>query len=250
MEGTELPDRDGVVELLIRRVRRLFYLGNARHCPLCGGTYRKFRRASMGRRRPDAKCPGCNSLERHRLTWLYLRERTELLSSRRRVRRRVLHIAPERALRARFEAVPDLEYLTADLEPGRGMVRMDITDIQYPAASFDLIYCSHVLEHVPDDRRAMRELHRVMAPGGTVLISVPIAATVTVEDPTIEDPDERLRLFGQRDHVRRYGPDVVERLEEAGFAVEVVDAGGVAGAEEQVRMGLTPGQPLYVCSRR
>lgn len=200
----------------------------------------------MEPRRPDAKCPGCGSLERHRLAWLYLRERTDLQKG---SHRRVLHIAPEPALRARLEAVPGVDYLTADLEPGRAMVRMDITDIRYPSGSFDLIYCSHVLEHVADDRLAMRELHRVVAPGGAVVIAVPITVGATVEDPAIEDREERRRLFGQWDHVRRYGPDVVERLEEAGFGVEVVDAGDLADAGERLRLGLAVGQPLYVCSR-
>jgi SAM-dependent methyltransferase len=94
----------------------------------------------------------------------------------------------------------------------RAMVRMDITDIQYPKDTFDVIYCSHVLEHVVDDRKAMREFHRVLRPDGWALLLVPITVEKTFEDPSVTDPEERLSVFGQEDHVRCYGPDYVERL--------------------------------------
>src|SRR5262249_12426105 len=90
----------------------------------------------------------------------------------------------------------------------------------------------HVLEHVPDDRRAMREFYRVLKPGGWAILLVPITVERTFEDPAVVDPAERLRLFGQEDHVRRYGPDYGDRLSEAGFAVSGVNVSerGVAGS--------------------
>jgi ubiquinone/menaquinone biosynthesis C-methylase UbiE len=115
---------------------------------------------------------------------------------------------------------------------------MDVTDIQSPDDSFDIVYCSHVLEHVDDDRRAMRELCRVLRPDGWAILMVPITTDRTVEDPSISDPQERLRLFGQKDHVRRYGPDFVDRLREAGFAVETIRPDDFLSPEEIERMAI------------
>jgi SAM-dependent methyltransferase len=119
------------------------------------------------------------------------------------------------------------------------MVRMDITDIRFPDASFDVVYCSHVLEHVDDDRAAMRELRRVLRPDGWAILLVPITAAVTYEDPTIVEPAARVAAFGQEDHVRRYGPDYVDRLREAGFDVAVHRVADLVTPDEARRLGLT-----------
>jgi len=160
----------------------------------------------------------------------------------------VLHVAPEPAVEGILRSWPEVEYLSADLRPGRAMVTMDVTRIDRPDGSFDAIWCSHVLEHVPDDRAAMAELRRVLAPGGWAAIGVPILPGTTLEDPSVTSPAERARVFGQHDHVRAYGMDVVGRLEEAGFSVDVVRPGDVAGAEER-RRHLLPAedQPLFLC---
>jgi SAM-dependent methyltransferase len=161
----------------------------------------------------------------------------------------MLHIAAERCLRSRFRTRLDSGYLTADLEKP-AMVRMDITDIQYPDESFDAICCSHVLEHVPDDRRAMREICRVLKSSGWAILLVPITADRTFEDPSVTDPEERLRLFGQADHVRRYGPDYTDRLREAGFGVEVVCVSDLVGEKQARRMGLIRhAGAIYYCTR-
>jgi predicted SAM-dependent methyltransferase len=119
------------------------------------------------------------------------------------------------------------------------MVRMDIMDIRYPDQHFDVIYCSHVLEHVEDDRKAMREFHRVLRSDGWAILLVPITARETFEDPSITTPEERLKTFGQEDHVRRYGPDYADRLRDAGFRVEVTRAGDLVPGDEILRMRLT-----------
>src|SRR5690606_8666735 len=124
---------------------------------------------------------------------------------------------PEACFEARLRQRLGEEYLTADLLNPHVMVQMDITDIQYPAGSFDVIYCSHVLEHVPDDQQAIRELCRVRRPGGWAVLMVPITVERTYEDPSITDPAGRLAAFGQENHVRRYGLDFAERLCAAGF---------------------------------
>jgi SAM-dependent methyltransferase len=233
---------------LARRLRAALYRGSAHACPVCAGEFRRFRPTGRPRRQ-NAKCPGCGSRERDRFAVLLLRERADLQLPFP-DRARILHIAPERGVADVLRGWPGVAYLSADVRPGRAMVVMDVTRIDRPDASFDGIWCSHVLEHVPDDRAAMAELRRVLAPGGWAVIGVPIAAERTVEDPSVSSPAERARRFGQHDHVRRYGMDVVGRLEEAGFAVQIVRTSDLARPDEAERFRL-PGddQPLFVCRR-
>lgn len=125
-----------------------------------------------------------------------------------------------------------------------------LTDIRYPDESFDVILCSHVLEHVQDDRKAMREFHRVLKPDGWAILLVPITADKTFEDPSIVDPQARLAAFGQEDHVRRYGPDYIDRLREAGFTVEVTRPADLVAPDGIVRMGLTAAAgEIYYCTK-
>jgi len=132
------------------------------------------------------------------------------------------------------------------------MEKMDITDIQHPNGNFDIIYCSHVLEHVPDDRKAMSEFYRVLRPSGWAVLNVPITADTTYEDPSITDPDERERLFGQHDHVRRYGPDYKDRLEDAGFHVSVYSAEEFLSPSDIERQGMANGAAgeIYYCRKQ
>lgn len=226
-------------------IRRMLFRGNTRFCPLCNSTVRRFYPAGLDQR-PDARCPVCNSLERHRLFCILTGKHTSLFDG---SEKRLLHIAPEESIEKLLRRLPNVHYLSADLEDTNAMVKMDITDIQYPVESFDVILCSHVLEHVPDDRRALREFYRVLTPDGWCGIQIPVTDAVTFEDPSVTDPEERLRIFGQRDHVRRYGPDVRERMEEAGFAVQELTTETVASEEEIVRMGLMRNDRLYLCRK-
>jgi predicted SAM-dependent methyltransferase len=125
---------------------------------------------------------------------------------------------------------------------------MDLMNIAHPDETFDIIYCSHVLEHIDDDRQAMREMRRVLRGDGWALIDVPVTAEHTFEDPTITDPYERERLFGQFDHVRRYGPDVADRLREAGFHVQILAAHDIVAPQDMTRLGIVP-QNLYIGTR-
>ena len=129
------------------------------------------------------------------------------------------------------------------------MVQMDITRIQFPDDTFDVIYCSHVLEHVPEDRQAMREFHRVLKPGGWTVLQVPVTVDVTFEDPTVTDPAERKRLFGQNDHVRRYGPDYRDRLVGAGFTVQAIPCTSQFSEREIRKYGLDRTENVYLCRK-
>jgi SAM-dependent methyltransferase len=226
-------------------VRRFLYQGTERYCVLCESSLRRFCAAGLNAR-PDASCPVCNSLERHRLLKLVTAEKTDLFSG---SPKRVLHIAPEDAIERLVRTLPGVRYLSADLEEGRAAVRMDITNIQYPDASFDVVLCSHVLEHVPDDRKALQEFYRVLSPEGWAVIQVPIVGTATFENPSITDPEERLRAFGQRDHVRQYGCDFRDRIREARFAVEEITTEDMTSEDEARKMGLVKGDRVYLCRK-
>ena len=198
--------------------------------------------------REDAQCVLCGALERHRFVWLYFGKMTNLFDG---TPKRMLHVVPERCFEARLRSRLGQDYITADLLSPRAMVKMDVADIHYPDGHFDVIYCSHVLEHVPDDRRAMREFYRVLKQGGWAILLVPITADRTVEDSSVVDPSERLRVFGQEDHVRQYGADYVDRLREAGFKVKVSRVTDLFDRSDIVRMGLTPTTgEIYYCVKR
>ncbi len=160
----------------------------------------------------------------------------------------MLHFAPEPGLAQRFAHMPRLQYLTADISHPGVSLRCDITSIPLAARSVDLLLCCHVLEHVPNDQQAMRELHRILKPAGTAIILVPLHGEQTYEDPSITDPIQRERFFGQFDHVRKYGRDIVLRLNRAGFAVTSIDARDLATDPADIeRMGLPVGETIFVC---
>jgi len=225
---------------------QMLYHGKERWCPVCERPSRKFREYGLVPRE-DARCMLCGALERHRFAWLYFSRMTNLFDD---TPKRMLHVAPERCFEPRLRHRLGKNYITADLLNPRAMVKMDVTDIQYPDGYFDVIYCSHVLEHVPDDRKAMREFLRVLKPDGWAVLIVPTGPGRTFEDPSITDPSERLKAFGQEDHVRKYGTDYVDRLRESGFKVKVSNASGLLEKSDIELMGLTPASgEIYYCTR-
>lgn len=163
------------------------------------------------------QCPRCGSYERVRALWLFLRDQTDLAKG----SHRVLHFAPEPSIAAAIEALPGVTYLSADIAPGVAMEVVDITAIPYPEGSFDVVVCSHVLEHVPEDRKAMGEVLRALRPGGAAYFMQPVdfERAETYEDASIVTPEKRERAFNQHNHVRVYGRDIRARLEGAGFDV-------------------------------
>ena len=226
--------RDLLPARLKKAIKRAWLAGRERECPVCGGSARMFLDHGTPLRE-GARCPWCQSLERHRLVWWYFRSSTDLFDGR---PKRMLHLAPERCLEPRLRAAIGDGYLTGDLNDPVAMERIDITDIRHPDSSFDVIYCSHVLEHVPDDRRAMAELRRVLRPSGWAVLLVPIFGERTVEDATVKDPQERRWRFGHPDHVRIYGSDYVDRLRGAGFTVRHLRPADLLAAEDARRIGV------------
>lgn len=255
----------------LRRSRRRHF-GLTRYCPICRSLVRGFGVFGV-RDRPDAQCPVCGSLERHRLTWLYLQQ-SDLLQP---PTQSFLHVSPEGSLQSVLQHHPAIHYVATDLlggatpapanrhqpnptsftmiyAPDMGNVprlscQTDLTRAGFRAASFDVVYCSHVLEHIPDDHAAMREMRRILKPHGWALIDVPIAGAHTDEDLTVTDPAERERRFGQADHVRQYGRDIVTRLAAGGFAVETLTADAIVPPARMRWYGIKP-QLLFRCTPR
>lgn len=208
-------------ELQIVRCR-----GRGYYCPICECHYGRFLPAGVVLR-PNALCPQCGSLERHRLLWVTLHN----LWKRGVLRRQgtLLHVAPEACLASKVRNAFD--YISVDLVNPSAMLRADITDAPFRDNEFDAIVCNHVLEHVPDDKKAIGEVFRILRPGGWASIQVPIQGDVTQEDLSITDPNMRARLYGQADHVRYYGRDFVQRLQSAGFSVQVIAKGDACDTE-------------------
>lgn len=228
----------------VRRWGSFVYRGRARHCPCCDGWFRSFVPAGHPVR-PEAACPRCGALERHRLLWLYLAARTDLLTS----RARVLVMAPEAQLQARLREIPGLAYLSGDLDSPLAMALMDLLALPCREESFDAVICSHVLEHVADVRRALAEIHRVLVPGGWAIVQSPLDPTraTTFEDPAVTTPEERERVFGQRDHVRIFGRDYALILAQAGFEVQVDAFARERGAAWATLHGVDPAEEIYRC---
>jgi SAM-dependent methyltransferase len=227
----------------VARWRQIFAnRGNAVECPVCGHCFARFR---DDWNRPNALCWRCGSHERHRALWLYLTHRPEYLLG----ASSLLHFAPEWCLERRLRAQPNLRYVTADLDPGKGELQLDITALALPDGAVDAIICSHVLEHVEDDEAAMRELRRVVAPEGWVIVMVPLDTrrSHTYEDQSITDPADRLREFLQHDHVRLYAPDIADRLTQAGFNVTVERVVHDAGPDVASRYRLIESDYVFVC---
>lgn len=184
----------------------LAYAGRGVECPVCGAHYRRFMPYGYVNPRGNALCPRCLALERHRLMWLYLKNETAFFET----PARLLHVAPERCFLKRFEKLPALDYVTADLESPLAKVKMDIQRIPFPDGEFDVIFCNHILEHVDDDRRAMREMYRVMRPGrmGHHALAGQHGARDDLRGPgRSPTPRSGSGHFGQKDHLRDYGRD-------------------------------------------
>ena len=237
-----MPLRDNYLQTR----RAIQYSGKARFCPICGKSSNRF--CEFGtQKREDAQCVHCGSLERHRFLWVYLQKRTDLFGTK---SKKMLHVAPEPCFVSRLQQHLGSNYLTADLFDPLAMVKLDVTNIEYPDQSFDVIYCGHVLENVQDDRKALRELFRVLKTNGWAILLVPITAQKTFEDPSVVAPEDRLRLFGETYRVRNYGPDYVDRLREAGFMVKITNVKDLVTDDEAVRMGFNASSgEIYYCTK-
>ena len=197
-------------------VNKFIYKGNKYYCPICEREFRRFL-PGPDRIKSNSKCPGCSSLERHRLLWLYLMDKLNILNS----KIELLNIAPDYSTQNKLMKLVNIDYTSVDLDSPLAIQKADLTKLPFEVNRFDAIICYHVLEHIENDRKAMSELFRVLKPGGWAILQTPIddERVETFEDFTVTSLQERKKIFGQEDHVRIYGKDYFARLRKAGFDV-------------------------------
>lgn len=229
---------------LVRPILALILKGNTFTDPIDGKSFKSFLPYGYGKQRNNVLSPSTLSLERHRLLWLYLKNETNFFSA----PIKILHFAPEQAFYKRFKKLKNLNYVTTDLNSPLADVKADICNLPFQDNEFDMILCNHVLEHIPDDTKAMHELYRVMKVGGMGIFQIPqdLNREFTFEDNTITDKNERAKLFGQYDHVRVYGRDFFDKLRSIGFKVEEVDYTATLTADEITRYCLAKGEIIPV----
>jgi predicted SAM-dependent methyltransferase len=230
-----------------RPVLSLALKGNTFTDPIDGKSFRMFLPYGYGTQRTNVLSPSTLSLERHRLLWLYLKNETDFFTSNE--KKKVLHFAPEQAFYKLFRNQKNIEYTTTDLFSPLADVKADICDLPFEDNSYDIIFCNHVLEHIPDDTKAMQELFRVLKPGGMSILQIPqdLKRQVTFADDSITDQKERAAIFGQYDHVRIYGRDYFDKLRSIGFAVIEEDYTEKIDPELVEKYCLAKGEIIPVC---
>lgn len=229
------------------KIISLFYRGKRFEDPITGITYRKLLPYGRVKSRKNALAPDSISLERHRLFWLYLKQKTKFFEE----NLKVLHVAPEYCFLDRFGKMKNLDYTTGDLNSPWADVKFDAHNIPFEDNSFDVIFANHLLEHVENDIKVMQEFYRLIKPGGWGIFMVPmdVSRKETYEDPTITDPKEREKHFWQDDHVRLYGLDYPDRLASVGFEVVRENFIETLGDELATRYCLPKKEPIYLCKK-
>ena len=224
----------------------LWYRGKGFTDPINGKSYRKFLPYGYQKQRSNVLSPGTLSLERHRLLWLYFNRETDFFYR----AADVLHIAPEQAFVKRFRQLNHRSYITSDLHSPIADVQADICNLPFSDQQFDWVVCNHVLEHISNDKIAMQEIYRVLKPGGTAILQVPLRLDQdTFEDDRITDPKERAQVFGQYDHIRIYGKDYQNRLKQVGFTVKMLAYAEQLTLEEQTRYAVPANEIIPVCTK-
>ena len=232
---------------LVKPIIAFYLKGDTYTDPIDGNSFRKFLPYGYSKQRKNALSPSTLSLERHRLMWLFLKNETSFFTSSKKIK--TLHIAPEQCFLKIFKKQKNLDYITSDLESPIADVKADICNLPFKNDSFDVVFCNHVLEHIPDDKKAMQELFRVLKKGGFGVFQIPqdMSRENTFEDASITDKEERTKIFGQYDHVRVYGRDYFNKLRSVGFKVDEVDYTQRITTKELERFCLMKNEILPVC---
>jgi SAM-dependent methyltransferase len=235
------------LSIVVRPLLALLLKGSRFTDPIDGKSFRMFLPYGYGNQRNNVLSPSTLSLERHRLLWLYLQNETDFFTSK--TKKSVLHFAPEQEFYKRFKKQSNIAYTTTDLLSPLADVKADICNLPFEDNRYDIIFCNHVLEHIPDDTKAMQELYRVLKPGGMGIFQIPqdLSRTITFSDDSIVDQKERAKIFGQYDHVRVYGRDYFEKLRSIGFKVIEEDYTNKIPADQVERYCLAKGEIIPVC---
>ena len=219
-----------------------------KQCPICKNRVKIYWPAGVTLR-SGAQCPVCRCMERHRALWLYL-EKHEVFV---RPDISLLHFAPEKGLHQQFSARKNIDYWPVDINASLPGIRkaVDITDIPFADESMDVIICSHVLEHIPDELKALSELNRVLKKDGIAIVNAPIDENreETFEDAAYNTPELRLKYFGQDDHVRVYGRDYAHRLCRV-FNVVVEQPCAALADRELTQYGVLRNEKIFVCTKK
>lgn len=239
-----------IQQIIAHRILMLispFFRGNRFEDPIDGKTYRKMLPYGQVNKRENALAPHSMSLERHRLIWLYLKNKTNFFTA----TQKFLHVAPEYCFLKKFKKMKNLSYITGDLISPWADVKMDVRQIPFPDNEFDVVMCNHVFEHVIEDWQAMKEFYRVLKPGGWGIFQVPLDSSreTTLEDPNITTPQDREKYYWQHDHVRLYGLDYPKRLAQAGFEVTEDKFVDLLGDALCTRYALPKNESLFVCRK-
>ena len=225
-------------------------LGRHCKCPFCKNVFINFKPFGV-KPRPNAKCPVCGSLERHRSLLMWMNENGVILPTKHKIR--LLHFAPESSLRQLFEDKENIDYWPVDYNENLIGIRkkVDIQNIDFESEMFDYIVCNHVMEHIPNDVAAFRELFRVLKKGGELILSVPfnLSREKTFEVPNANTDELRIKYFGQKDHVRSYGKDILARMERAGFEAELIIPNQYRSVDEIKRFGLLKDEVIFRCKK-
>lgn len=233
---------------LARPILAFWMRGNRYEDPIDGKRFRSFLPYGYESPRENVLSPSTLSLERHRLLWLYLTNETDFFTA----PLKILHFAPEQAFYKRFRILKNIKYTTTDLNSPLADVKADICNLPFEDNSFDVILCNHVLEHIPDDTKAMHEMYRILKKGGWGVFQIPqdLKREETFEDDSITDKKERAKIFGQYDHVRIYGRDYFEKLRSIGFTVEEVDYTAALPPSDIEKYRLAKGEIIPVVRKK
>ena len=235
------------LSIVARPILALLLKGNRFTDPIDGKSFRMFFPYGYGTQRNNVLSPSTLSLERHRLLWLYLQNETDFFTAKE--KKNVLHFAPEQEFYKRFTKQKNIQYTTTDLFSPLADVKADICNLPFEDNQYDVLFCNHVLEHIPDDTKAMQELYRVLKPGGMAILQIPqdLNRATTFSDDSITDEKERAAIFGQYDHVRVYGRDYFDKLRSIGFTVVEEDYTTKISPELVTKYCLAPGEIIPVC---
>ena len=235
------------LSIVVRPILALLLKGNTFTDPIDGKSFRIFLPYGYGTQRNNVLSPSTLSLERHRLLWLYLQNETDFFTATE--KKNVLHFAPEQEFYKRFKKQKNIQYTTTDLFSPLADVKADICNLPFEDNQYDVLFCNHVLEHIPDDTKAMQELYRVLKPGGMAILQIPqdLNRATTFSDDSITDEKERAAIFGQYDHVRVYGRDYFDKLRSIGFTVIEEDYTQKISPELVTKYCLAPGEIIPIC---
>lgn len=247
-----------IIPIILRnKIKLALHSGNEYQCPICEYHAKDLyligkdipvlkEKEIIGAGLRNAGCYKCHSSDRERLIYIYLKNKLNIFNQPRNIK--ILHLAPEKNISKALFSHGYENYICGDLftegySYPEYVQNMNVLNIPFKDNHFDLIICNHLLEHVPSDTEAMKELFRVLSSGGKAILQVPISknSEKTFEDFSITEPKEREMVFGQFDHIRIYGQDYIDRLQSVGFKTERINI-----SKEYIKYGVAQDEEIFI----